>query len=177
MSRTNGFCTRRPWNVLRTACAHPSSCCFPCTVQLAAGDYAVLEDIFPHIEGLGFDLKRFGKNTVVIEGVPPDVKAGHEQSILEEILALYKEYQRESPGEARDLVAKSFSCKSAIKAGDPLTEAGDAIAHRPAVRDEDAVRVPARAPDRPAHLHRRTRPAVRTPLRCCLESQYEEFVT
>jgi len=82
-----------------------------------------LDDIFPHIEGLGFDLKRFGKNTVVIEGVPPDVKAGHEQSILEEILALYKEYQRESPGEARDLVAKSFSCKSAIKAGDPLTEA------------------------------------------------------
>jgi DNA mismatch repair protein MutL len=96
---------------------------FPVTVQLTAGDYAVLDDIFPHIERLGFDLKRFGKNTVVIEGVPPDVKAGHEQSILEEILALYKEYQRESPGEASDLVAKSFSCKSAIKAGDPLTEA------------------------------------------------------
>jgi len=96
---------------------------FPVTVQLPAGDYAILDDIFPHVEGLGFDLKRFGKNTVVIEGVPPDVKAGHEQSILEEILALYKEYQRESPGEAQDLVAKSFSCKSAIKAGDPLTEA------------------------------------------------------
>jgi DNA mismatch repair protein MutL len=95
---------------------------FHVTVQLMAGDYAILEEIFPHVEGLGFDLKRFGKNTVVIEGVPPDVKAGHEQSILEEILALYKEYQRESPGEARDLVAKSFSCKSAIKAGDPLTE-------------------------------------------------------
>jgi DNA mismatch repair protein MutL len=95
---------------------------FPCTVQLSAGDYALIAELLPHFELLGFDIKLFGKNTVVIEGVPPDVLSGGEGRIVEEVLALYKEYQQKAPLEVRDNLAKSFSCKSAIKAGQDLTE-------------------------------------------------------
>ncbi len=95
---------------------------FPYTLQLAPGDYALLMELLPHFLLLGFDIKLFGKNTIVIEGVPPDVKGGQEERIVQDILGLYKEYQQHSPMDVRDNLAKSFSCRSAIKAGDPLNE-------------------------------------------------------
>jgi DNA mismatch repair protein MutL len=57
-----------------------------------------------------------------MEGVPVDVKPGHEQNILQEMLEQYKEYQQHAPTDVRDNMAKAYACKSAIKAGDPLTE-------------------------------------------------------
>ncbi len=95
---------------------------FPCTAAFNAADYSLIEELLPHLEGLGFDIKPFGKHTVLIEGVPTDVRPGNEQSILEEILALYKDYRKDAPTDVRDNLAKSFSCRSAIKAGDPLSE-------------------------------------------------------
>ncbi len=94
---------------------------FPRTVQFSAADYSLVEELAGDLEGLGFDLKMFGKNTVVVEGMPPEVRPGQEEKILEEVLALYKEYRRDSPMNVRDNLAKSYSCRSAVKAGDPLT--------------------------------------------------------
>ncbi|HEX9007493.1 MAG TPA: DNA mismatch repair protein MutL, partial [Bacteroidota bacterium] len=96
---------------------------FPYTIQLPAGDYVLVRELQDHFKLLGFDIGMFGKNTVVIQGVPPDVKAGSEEHILQEMLVLYKEYQQQGMPDARDNLAKSFSCRSAIKAGDPLSEA------------------------------------------------------
>ncbi len=95
---------------------------FPHTIQLSSGDYALIKDILSPLQSLGFGLKLFGKNTVVLEGVPPDVKAGSEASILQDILDEFKNNQHRVKLEARDNVAKSFACKAAIKAGDSLTE-------------------------------------------------------
>ncbi len=95
---------------------------FPCTAPFSASDYSLIEELLPQLEELGFDIKPFGKNTLMIEGVPTDVRPGQEHSILDEMLALYKEYRREAPTDVRDNLAKSFSCKSAIKSGDSLTE-------------------------------------------------------
>jgi DNA mismatch repair protein MutL len=95
---------------------------FPCTIDLSPGDFALFEELAPHFEALGFDAKPFGKHTVLVEGVPVDVKPGHEQNILQEMLEQYKEYQQHAPTDVRDNMAKAYACKSAIKAGDPLTE-------------------------------------------------------
>ncbi len=95
---------------------------FPKTIQLSAADCSLVQELKEDLEVLGFDLKLFGKNTVVVEGVPADVRQGLEEKIMEDVLTLYKEYRRESPTNVRDNLAKSFSCRSAVKAGDPLTE-------------------------------------------------------
>jgi DNA mismatch repair protein MutL len=71
---------------------------------------------------LGFSLKFFSKNTVVIEGVPDDVKNGSEEKILKEIIEEYSANQREKKLNERDNIAKSYSCKTAIKAGDRLSD-------------------------------------------------------
>ncbi len=71
---------------------------------------------------MGFDLRLFGKNTAVVEGVPPEIRSGAEERIVQDVLGLYKEYQVKGISDARDSLAKSYSCRSAIKAGDPLSE-------------------------------------------------------
>jgi len=93
---------------------------FPQTVPLGAHDYTMVKELLPHLEKLGFNIKLFGKNTVVIEGIPADVRLGNESGILQEVLDEFKNNEHNEKMDARDNLAKSFSCKAAIKAGDKL---------------------------------------------------------
>jgi DNA mismatch repair protein MutL len=93
---------------------------FPQTLEFSTEDFSVLEELLPMIERLGFVIKKFGKRTVVVEAVPADVRLGNEQKILNDMIDEYKLNSHNSP-DPRDNLAKSFSCKSAIKSGDPLT--------------------------------------------------------
>ncbi|HXG38977.1 MAG TPA: DNA mismatch repair endonuclease MutL [Bacteroidota bacterium] len=93
---------------------------FPQTIQFGAHDYTLVKELLPHLEKLGFDVKLFGKNTVVVEGIPADVRVGKETTILQDVVDEYKRNEHADTMDARDAVAKSFACKAAIKAGDRL---------------------------------------------------------
>jgi len=95
---------------------------FSQTFEVDPGEYGLLKELEPHLNSLGFELKFFSKNTIVIDGVPSDVKIGTEIFTLQGILDEYKKNQREKGLEVLDNIAKSFSCKTAIKAGDKLSE-------------------------------------------------------
>jgi len=95
---------------------------FPRTVEFDPGRFALLKEINPYLIKLGFTLKFFSKQTAIIEGVPDDVKNGSEEKILKEILEEYSTNQREKKLDGRDNIAKSYSCKAAIKAGDKLSD-------------------------------------------------------
>jgi DNA mismatch repair protein MutL len=89
---------------------------------LDPGRFALIREINPFLSKLGFEIKFFSKNTIVIEGVPEDVKKGFEEKILLEVLEDYEINQRENKLEERENLAKSYSCKAAIKAGDYLND-------------------------------------------------------
>ena len=93
---------------------------FPQTHELAPPDYILVKELMPHLENLGFVLKPFGKNTIVIEGIPADVRVGNERKILQDVLDEYRNNEHQTSMDARDNLAKSFACKAAIKAGDRL---------------------------------------------------------
>lgn len=95
---------------------------FPKTIQLDPGRFQVLQEINHLLQRLGFDIKFFGKNTIVIDGVSDDITAGSEEKLLLEIIDEYTSNQREKKFEEIDNIAKSYSCKTAIKAGDKLSE-------------------------------------------------------
>lgn len=95
---------------------------FPLTIQFDAGNYEVLKELNPLLNRIGFQLKFLAKNNIIVEGVPEDIKSGSEEKILREFIEEYSVNQLEKKLEQRDNIAKSYSCKAAIKAGDKLSE-------------------------------------------------------
>lgn len=95
---------------------------FPIKIQFDVASYEILKELDVMITKLGFKLKYLPKSYVIIEGVPDDVKKGSEEKILREFISEYLNNQTEKQLEEKDNVAKSYSCKAAIKAGDKLSE-------------------------------------------------------
>jgi DNA mismatch repair protein MutL len=95
---------------------------FPKTLKTDPGTFLILKEINPFLFKLGFEIKFFSGNTVVIEGVPDDIQNGNEEKILLEIIDEYLNNQKEKKLEERDNLAKSYSCHTAIRAGERLDE-------------------------------------------------------
>ena len=95
---------------------------FPKSLQLDPSRYQLLKEIYSHLSHLGFDIRFLSKDNIVIEGVPDDIKKGMEEKTLIEMIDEYVLNQREKKLEEKDNLAKSYSCKTAIKAGDKLNE-------------------------------------------------------
>ncbi|MFQ5706767.1 MAG: DNA mismatch repair endonuclease MutL [bacterium] len=93
---------------------------FPQIIELSAENYVLFLEMLPFLERIGFIVKAFGKNTVMLEGVPSGIKISDDEKVLLNILDEYKRGKRENI-EIRDNVAKSYACHSAIRAGEPLT--------------------------------------------------------
>lgn len=95
---------------------------FPQTIKLDPADYQLTKELEPYLANLGFTIKFKSKNIVEIIGIPSDLKTEHESDTLLDILHEYRKNQLEKQLETRDNLAKSFSCKAAIKAGDKISE-------------------------------------------------------
>ncbi len=95
---------------------------FPRTIQVDPGRYELLEELYPYLNKLGFEIKFKGNNKIELIGVPDDIKGGSEEIILLEIVEEYSNNLIEKGLEEKDNLAKSYSCKTAIKAGDYLSE-------------------------------------------------------
>ncbi len=94
---------------------------FPKTINPGPEAYSVLKEISSYLVKLGFGLKFFSKNAVVIEGVPEDVKHGSEEKVLLEMIEEFINNDRKKP-DIRENIAKSYACKAGIKAGERLSE-------------------------------------------------------
>ena len=95
---------------------------FSQTIELDPADYQLARELEPYLTKLGFAVKFFSKNVIVIDGVPGDIKLGSEIETFQGILKEYRNNETEKNLEQRDNLAKSYSCKAAVKAGDNLNE-------------------------------------------------------
>lgn len=94
----------------------------PIYVEMNAVDYEITKSLEHELKSLGFDIELQAKRKVKIKGIPSDVRIGNESKVLQELIDEYKENDIKLNLEKRDNLAKSYSCKHAIKAGDPLSE-------------------------------------------------------
>jgi len=95
---------------------------FPQTVTLSPNDYELARSLLDDIKSLGFEVREFGKNTLVIEGIPVDLgsKTINETQLFEYLIEGYKNSQQELKLDKRDSLARSMARNSAIKAGTSL---------------------------------------------------------
>lgn len=92
---------------------------FPEVMEFSPDDFSTLLDVLPYMEKMGFRMKEFGENTVMIEAIPSEMAWGNEKNIICEILDNYLETQKKYAS-FQEALAASFSCKAAVKAGDVL---------------------------------------------------------
>lgn len=93
---------------------------FPETLEFSADEFSVLLEIIPSLNQLGFRMKEFGKNTVMVEAIPSEMVWGNEKMIIREIIDSFLENKKKYSSWQEGLAA-SYSCHAAVKAGDPLT--------------------------------------------------------
>ena len=94
---------------------------FPQSLTLNGADFELLRELMPDIRALGFDLREFGKNTVVVEGIPADLNNVGEHELLEHLLEGFKNNQSILKLDKRDNLARSLARNAAIKAGTKLS--------------------------------------------------------
>lgn len=95
---------------------------FPETIEFSPPDFNLIIELKELLKKIGFDFKISGKNSIVLNGVPQEVKLGKEKTTILEILEAFREYSNILVREDKDNLAKSYACKTAIKAGDVLSE-------------------------------------------------------
>jgi len=105
-----------------TAEAGPSQqLLFPVAVELSPSEYDAFQEIHPLLDKLGFSVRPMSGRTVLLEAVPGAFSKWPQDRILQDIIA---DLPAGRPA-LRDLIesiAKTFACKTAIKAGDRLRE-------------------------------------------------------
>ena len=94
---------------------------FPKTIELPPADAALLRDILPEVNRLGFDIAEFGGDAFIIHGAPGDMGAGlTEEILIERLLAQYK-YNLELELGVSENLARAMARSAALKRGQLLT--------------------------------------------------------
>jgi DNA mismatch repair protein MutL len=94
---------------------------FPQSVTLNSSDFELLKELLPDIRALGFDIREFGKNTVVVEGIPAELNNVGEHELLEHLLEGFKNNQSILKLDKRDNLARALARNAAIKTGTKLS--------------------------------------------------------
>lgn len=105
---------------LQSAQGASQQCLFPPTVQLNSGDFALVMGMLPELYSLGFVVEEFGKDTVLIQGVPADVQVKNEKDLFEGLIEQFKNFKSELSLDKRENLARSLSRRASIKKGQKL---------------------------------------------------------
>jgi len=93
---------------------------FPQNIALSAADFELFQEISEELKALGFDIREFGKNTIVVQGYPAEIESGNEEKIILGLLQNYKQQAAITKFDKKEQLAKSLARQAAIKSGNIL---------------------------------------------------------
>lgn len=94
---------------------------FPHTFDFGPADFALLTDLLDDLRSLGFEIELFGGRSVVVRGVPMDIRPGDEQRVIEDILKQYQTYASTLQIKGRENLARSMARRGAIPQGKKMS--------------------------------------------------------
>jgi DNA mismatch repair protein MutL len=94
---------------------------FPQPVSFAAADFALVLEMQQEIEALGFRFEVFGKNTLLINGMPANLGSGREKELFEGLIEQFKANQSELSLPIPESLARALAKRAGIKIGQRLT--------------------------------------------------------
>ncbi len=105
---------------LRSKPGHSQQSLFPQTVALAAADFALVLEMEKEITALGFRFEVFGKNSLLVSGLPADVKMG-EKELFEGLVEQFKKSQAELELPLQEGLARAMAKRTGLRSGQKLT--------------------------------------------------------
>lgn len=93
---------------------------FPENLDFSAADASLVSELREDIVAMGFDLRPFGKNSFILQGIPADLTEQEALPLLEGILEQYKNNQSELQLDRRENLARSLARQASIRPGQSL---------------------------------------------------------
>jgi len=90
---------------------------FPRTIKLNGADYSLFLEMKDEINALGFDCSEFGKETVIINGLPSELSKEDGANVLSQILEDFKQTFQKINLSRSDALKQVAAKNAAIKAG------------------------------------------------------------
>jgi len=94
---------------------------FPENVELSPDNYQLCIELSEPMEKLGFDIRDFGQNSVIVHAVPANSAITDIKSVVESLLEQYKNYHAELSLDTHEKMARSAARAAAIPYGKQLT--------------------------------------------------------
>jgi DNA mismatch repair protein MutL len=88
---------------------------FPTVVEFPAAEFALLEGLLPDLRAIGFDVVTMSGRSVMVRGLPADIRTGDERQVLVEVLDEYRQFAQRLRLPARELLARAMARRSAIR--------------------------------------------------------------
>lgn len=95
---------------------------FPETIELDHTDYLIIKEMLDDLQKIGFDIRDFGNNTIVIAGYPSDSRFENAGELIEGFLAQYKNTGMDITIPQKEKIACSLAVSGAINYGYPLSQ-------------------------------------------------------
>jgi DNA mismatch repair protein MutL len=93
---------------------------FPETIELNSSDYRLCLELMEEIGKLGFDIRDFGHNCVIVHSIPANTAVPDIKSVIETLLEQYKNYQSELTLDQHEKIARSTAVAAAVRYGKQL---------------------------------------------------------
>ena len=94
---------------------------FPETLEVSPEEEELIEEHIEEIRQVGFDIRKFGPRTFVVEAVPALLRESARDAVLTEIVDEIIELRSQSE-DMKHVIAAAVACKAALKAGDRLND-------------------------------------------------------
>jgi DNA mismatch repair protein MutL len=94
---------------------------FPETIELNEADYIILKEIMDDLHTIGFDIRDFGSNSIVIGGYPGDSHNENPRELIEKFLEIYKSTETDIKVSVREKIARSLASAGAFNYGEVLS--------------------------------------------------------
>ena len=105
---------------LKTKTAQSQQSLFPQAITFNAADFALVLELQPEIESLGFRIEVFGKNTILVNGVPAHISGSKEKELFEGLMEQFKINQAERFLPVAENLTRALARRASIKAGQIL---------------------------------------------------------
>jgi DNA mismatch repair protein MutL len=95
---------------------------FPEVVQFSPSDFAIVQELTPEFRALGFVYSDFGKNTIMVNGIPAEVPPSREKELFEGLIAQYQQDRTDLVLDKKETIARAMAKRVAARLVSRMTD-------------------------------------------------------